>query len=151
MAAPRSPAKLPVGPSRSKTDVIAALTRGGTAAVILRIRKGVPARHLNNLAKALGMSAGDFCSALGMKPSAQARRIRERRALPPHESNLLVRTAMVLERAIQVFGSMEAAGSWLRQSIIALGGVSPLSLLDTGFGAELVERALVAIEHGHPA
>lgn len=84
MATPRSPAKLPAGPSRSKADVIAALTRGGTAEVILRIRKGVPARHLNRLARALGMSTVDFCVALGLKPSAQARRIRERRALPPH-------------------------------------------------------------------
>lgn len=58
---------------------------------------------------------------------------------------------MVLERAVQVFGSREAAGSWMRQSIIALGGATPLSLLDTGFGAELVERAMVAIEYGHPA
>lgn len=131
--------------------MIAALTRGGTMEVILRIRKGVPARHLNNLARALGMTTVDFCAALGLKPSAQEPRIRERRALPPHESNLLVRTAMVLERTIQVFGSTEAAGSWMRQSIIALGGATPLSLLDTGFGAELVERALVAIEHGHPA
>ncbi|MCZ2157197.1 MAG: MbcA/ParS/Xre antitoxin family protein [Bryobacterales bacterium] len=35
--------------------------------------------------------------------------------------------------------------------MIALGGATPLSLLDTGIGADLVERALVAIEHGHPA
>ncbi len=151
MTTPRSPAKLPAGPSRSKADAIAALTRGGTAEVILRIRKGVPARQLNSLARALGMTAGDFCSALGLKPAAQARRMRERRALPPHKSNLLVRTAMVLERAVQVFRSAEAANGWMRQPIIVLGGVSPLSLLDTGFGTELVEHALVAIEHGHPA
>lgn len=131
--------------------MVAALTRGCTREVIMRIRKGVPAARLASLAKALGLSTEDFCATLRMKPATQERRIREQLLLPPHESNLLVRTAMVFSRAIQVFGDRGKASSWMRQEVIALGGVAPLALLDTEFGADLVERALAAIEYGHPA
>lgn len=117
----------------------------------MRIRKGVPATHLASLAKALGLSTRDFCAALRMKPATQERRIREGRVLLQHESDLLVRTAMVFARTIQVFGDRGKASNWMRQEVIALGGATPLSLLDTGIGADLVERALTAIEHGHPA
>lgn len=131
--------------------VVVALTKGGTWEIIMRIRKGVPSGRLASLARALGMSTGDFCTALRMRLATQERRIREGRVLPPHESDQLVRTAMVFARAIQVFGDRGKASVWMRQEVIALGGATPLSLLDTGIGADLVERALVAIEHGHPA
>ena len=147
-----SPHSLTVAsPRRETPGVVDALTKGGTWEIIMRIRKGVPSSRLASLARALGMPTGDFCTALRMRPATQERRIREGRVLPPHESDQLVRTAMVVARAIQVFGDRGKASVWMRQEVIALGGATPLSLLDTGIGADLVVRTLTAIEHGHPA
>ena len=58
--------------------------------------------------------------------------------LPTEESAKLLRFARVVERAEEVFQAAEPALAWLKADNAALGGITPLSLLDT----------LGRIEHG---
>ncbi|HJN73534.1 MAG TPA: MbcA/ParS/Xre antitoxin family protein [Myxococcota bacterium] len=58
-----------------------------------------------------------------------------------------VRIARVASHAVDVFGSSERAAAWLRRGNRGLGGVVPLSLLDTDIGAERVDDVLTRIEH----
>lgn len=51
-------------------------------------------------------------------------------------------------RAKEVLGSIEAAERWLNELQPTLGGVTPLSLLDTEEGARMVYNILGRIEHG---
>ena len=64
------------------------------------------------------------------------------------ESSKLLRLARVLGRANEVFEDPAAALNWLRSPNSALGGPTPLSLLDTDIGAESVRDTLGRIEHG---
>lgn len=64
------------------------------------------------------------------------------------ESNRLYRLARMKSRATQVLGSAEKAEQWLARPNPALGGETPVSLLDTDINARQVERVLGRIEHG---
>jgi putative toxin-antitoxin system antitoxin component (TIGR02293 family) len=59
-----------------------------------------------------------------------------------------VRLARVIARAEEVFEEPETAMDWLKSANAALGGATPLSLLDTDIGAEGVMDTLGRIEHG---
>lgn len=52
--------------------------------------------------------------------------------------------------ATEVFESEAVAERWLAEPCVALGNVSPRSLLCDGSGLSLVLRELTAIEHGLP-
>lgn len=54
----------------------------------------------------------------------------------------------IVERAKAVFENTEAALSWLQSPNTSLGGVTPLSLLDTNTGVDSVLDTLGKIEHG---
>ena len=64
------------------------------------------------------------------------------------DSDWVNRLARIAAQAEEVFGSMEKASHWLRESNTALGGVTPISLLDTDLGTRQVENVLGRIEHG---
>lgn len=54
----------------------------------------------------------------------------------------------ILHRATEVFGDEDSAAKWIKQEVHSLGGVTPLSLLATDAGADLVMDTLGRIEHG---
>ena len=54
----------------------------------------------------------------------------------------------IVAEAERVFVDREKAARWLRQPNTALGGKSPLSLLDSEAESRKVEEALVRIDHG---
>jgi putative toxin-antitoxin system antitoxin component (TIGR02293 family) len=68
--------------------------------------------------------------------------------LTPVESDLVVRTASALSKAIDVLGEKGKAVHWLKSPNQAFGGQSPLSLLDTSAGEHEVEALLDRIEYG---
>lgn len=69
-------------------------------------------------------------------------------SLTKSESDRLYRLARVAARAEDVLGSAQATERWLKESIPALGQVTPLSLLDTDEGVQRVTDILGRIEHG---
>lgn len=81
-----------------------------------------------------------------------ARRTMERRKetgrLLPAESERVYRLAKIVALAEAVLGTREKARHWLRTPNRALGGVAPLSLLETEAGADEVANILGRIEHG---
>lgn len=64
------------------------------------------------------------------------------------ESDLVVRTASVLSKAIDILGEKSKAVHWIQSPNRALGGLTPLSLLDTSAGEHEVEALLDRIEYG---
>ncbi len=68
--------------------------------------------------------------------------------LTAEQSDRLARVVRVLAAAEDTFGSPEKAGGWLRRPTVALGGVAPLTLLDTSEGSREVERLLGRIDYG---
>lgn len=67
---------------------------------------------------------------------------------PRFNDSEMVRLAQVIKRAVEVFEDEQTALSWLKNPNAALGGSSPLSLLDTELGSLAVSNTLGRIEHG---
>jgi hypothetical protein len=64
-----------------------------------------------------------------------------------NERAALVRFGEVLAKAVQVFGSDEAARAWLVHPAMGLNRQRPIDLLETSAGAELVEAFLGRLEY----
>jgi putative toxin-antitoxin system antitoxin component (TIGR02293 family) len=62
------------------------------------------------------------------------------------EKVLLVRR--MLERGLQVFEDPVSFNTWLRTPSLPLAGKSPIEMLNTATGIQLVEDELIRIEHG---
>lgn len=111
------------------------------------LRKGLPAGAIDVIARAAGLTQTELSQALMISERTLVRRKKEG-ALSSQESAKLLRVARVLDRAIEVFENRGAALDWLKSANPALGGATPLSLLDTDLGAEAVFDTLGRIEHG---
>ena len=68
--------------------------------------------------------------------------------LTPEQSDMVVRTACILAKAIDVLGEKRKAVHWLTSPNRALGGEIPVALLDTSAGVQEVEAVLDRIEYG---
>lgn len=111
------------------------------------IRQGISSAAVDALTKTLRVTQSELAAALGIPERTLARRKKEG-TLNSEETAKLVRLARVVERAEEVFESLDAALDWLKSSNAALSGATPLSLQDTDIGAESVMDTLGRIEHG---
>ncbi len=59
-----------------------------------------------------------------------------------------MRTAKALAKAGEVLEDRDMAAKWFKREIRSLGGVTPISLMDTDSGFELVMKTLGKIEYG---
>ncbi len=112
------------------------------------IREGFPVSVLASLRDHAKLSEEFICNSLRIAKRTAARRKRGASRLKPVESELLLRLARVLASATEVLGSEEKGREWLTSVNRALGGVTPIDLLDTGLGFEQVMDTLTRIEHG---
>lgn len=111
------------------------------------VRRGLPSASVDAVVRLTRITQAQLAQALAIPERTLARRKREG-ALSPEESAKFVRFARVAERAEVVFEDTAAALAWLQTDNASLGGVAPLSLLDTDIGADSVLDTLGRIEHG---
>jgi putative toxin-antitoxin system antitoxin component (TIGR02293 family) len=111
------------------------------------IRAGMPYGAFDALRSAADLSSEEARALLGIPRRTLARRRKEGH-LAVEESDRMFRFASVMARALHVFGDREKAVRWLRKPNRALGGVAPLSRLDTEVGAREVESVLGRLEYG---
>jgi putative toxin-antitoxin system antitoxin component (TIGR02293 family) len=111
------------------------------------VRKGLPYEALESVTRELELSMEETSEALHLPKRTLSRR-KEARRLDPLQSERVVRLAGVAAKAMQVLGSHEKAKRWLTRPNRALGGETPVGLLDTDIGAQAVEDVLTRIEQG---
>jgi len=117
--------------------------------VIDQIRRGLPARTIETVEDRLGLSQSDVAIILKVpERTLTRRRAKPDERLPADESDRVFRIARILNFAIEALGDQERAKIWLRSPNVSLGGVVPLTLLDTEPGARSVEDALGRIMYG---
>lgn len=149
---------LPSPPANQATASMAALRLLGGEPLLhasLRIsldelpllRKDLRSASIDAAIRLTRTSQSDLARALNIPERTLVRRKREG-MLSPEESAKLVRFARVVEQAEAVLEDADAALSWMQGHNAALGGVTPLSLLDTEIGADSVLDTLGRIEHG---
>lgn len=118
---------------------------------IIRItREGLPIKSIRSLAAALDLRSVEMAGILPIS-SRTIQRYEDKEPgelLTAEVSDHMVQVSKVIAKATEVFEDAALAKEWLKESIPALGGRPPLSLLDTSTGIELVMTELVRIEYG---
>jgi putative toxin-antitoxin system antitoxin component (TIGR02293 family) len=119
---------------------------------ITRIREGRgPGRRapLAGLLAALDLPVRTVADALAI-PERTLHRLKHAAVVPAAVADKVARVHDVLGRAAEVLGSRAAGRAWLTRPTPALGGKTPLSLLDTSLGWAEVKLVLGRIEHSVP-
>lgn len=127
---------------------IFAFAKGGLWDQTVGVRKGLPATYVAEMSDALAMPRAKFLESLQLSRSTMEGRIKNNTPLTPAEGDAVLRAAKALTKAEEVFEDRAAASAWLKREIRSLGGVAPVSLMDTDSGFELVMNTLGRIEHG---
>ena len=96
----------------------------------------------------LGALIASLRHSLSRKKTGNAKVNASPARLTPEQSDVVIRTARILAKAIDTLGDREKAAHWLTAPNRALGGEIPISLLDTSAGEHEVEALLDRIEYG---
>lgn len=115
---------------------------------IAHVRNGLPSTYVAEMSDALDMPRANFLDSLQLPRSTIEARIKKNTLLTPSEGDAVLRAAKALAKAQDVFEDRAMASAWLKRAVRSLGGVTPVSLMDTDSGFELVMSTLGRIEHG---
>jgi putative toxin-antitoxin system antitoxin component (TIGR02293 family) len=111
------------------------------------IREGFPPAVVEELMRASGLTLKELAAALDLSPRSLQRRRRSGR-LARYESDRLYRLARIVALANQYLGNHVRATRWLKHPNRALGGIAPVTAIDTELGARQVENVLGRIAYG---
>ncbi len=111
------------------------------------LRQGIPYAAFEAVLSVLRINSKELAQLIGVASRTLARR-KAQGLLTPIESDRLYRVARITILAAEVLGSRQKARLWLHKDNQALGGDSPVSLLDTEIGEHQVEELLNRINFG---
>ncbi len=112
-----------------------------------KIHRGLPYRRVRRFQEATRLPEARIQSATGIPPRTWMRRKKEGK-FKADESERIARLARLFEHAERVFGTKDAAKSWLEEPNLGLGNVAPIEAAATELGAQEVEDLLARIEFG---
>lgn len=111
------------------------------------IENQLPASSLNAV-RDWGLTIEEIAGAIGVSSRTLLRKRAGKQQLDVAESDRLVRLARVLADADALIGDHGNAVAWMHHQNLALGNVTPLSMLATDTGVALVRQSLGAIAYG---
>ncbi|HVV55343.1 MAG TPA: MbcA/ParS/Xre antitoxin family protein [Mucilaginibacter sp.] len=110
-------------------------------------RDGLPKRLLLLLAKKISLTLQEFADILHISERT-LQRYDDDTVIKTEYAEKAVELARLYTRGEEVFGSIEKFKIWMRTPLVVFHGDTPLSLLDTSIGFDLVFKELGRIEHG---
>lgn len=111
------------------------------------IQAGLPVNVVAHIAAGLGLRVDEFAALCGMSRATFHRKKTAKAKLGRMESDLVARYASLLHHATEVFSDAEAAGKWLREPQIGLGGAVPIDFAQSTQGYQEVEKLLTRIDY----
>lgn len=118
---------------------------------IERTRAGLTVAAVQELMTELALTATQAARLLGMPPRTLNRQLRAPGLAPPLAPDETERVLLLRElRAwgVSIFADAEKFNRWLRRPLAVLEGQTPLALLDTSTGIQLVEQTLGRLAYG---
>ncbi len=117
------------------------------------IALGIPVTAVVRLKQLTGLSEQEMAETVGISRRTLSRRIQQgklntTKRLSAVESDRLYRLALIVAKAVDVFGDEATALYWLKEPLTALQGQTPLEALKTEPGVRQVDLLLGRIEHG---
>ena len=73
---------------------------------------------------------------------------KDNKRFDPIYTEKILEIAQVQKKGIEVFENVDTFNQWMTTRTIALGGITPKSLLDNTFGIHMLLEELTRIEHG---
>lgn len=111
------------------------------------IRRGISWQQMESWLANADIPRKTLAESLAIPVRTLSRRQKEG-VLSPEESNKFLRFMKAVSRGEDVFGNTHRALEWLLKPNRSMNGDTPISLLDTDIGTELVFDTLGRIEHG---
>ncbi len=111
------------------------------------IREGIKKRQVLQLREAMNVGSAEFAQLLNVDQKTISLKTQSDR-FNPRVTERALEMARVYELGLSVFNDQDKFYSWLQKPLSQFQGKTPYSFLDTNEGAELVENALLRIEHG---
>ena len=118
---------------------------------VVAVHDGLTTAIMEQAAQALSISKTEFLAALRLPVSTMTRRLKTGARLSPDESDKVDRVAQTFKRAIELFGNEETAREWMSTKLLGLGDRTPLELLDSSAGYEMVLNTIGRIAYGAAA
>ena len=126
----------------------AALDDNSLMAFIQTVREGIGIRSFLNFTKNIPFSMQDWSSFLHLSERTLNRYEKEKKKFDPMQSERILEIALLFRKGAAVFGSNEKFTTWLETESLALGKLTPKSLLDNSFGIRLIQDELTRLEYG---
>lgn len=110
-------------------------------------KEGISTRALGAIKANTSLSSQEIVSALPVSPSTLCRQTKRKR-FDPAISEKFIEIAEFWSRGLEVFGNSERFQIWLHNPCLALGGIAPITLIDSSIGIGILQDELGRIEHG---
>ena len=133
--------------SRSLIRDLLRQSNPGDDAIIGAVRRGLPSSALEELLGA-GLTEGEIAGVIGFSVRTLHRKRDRAVRLDVAEGDRAVRLARTLADADRYIGDRGRALRWLRSKVWTLGDRTPLELLSTEAGTEMIRQALATIAYG---
>lgn len=110
--------------------------------------EGIPATVFKRVADLPGLDPEHLATLLDVSVKTVQRHVKEDKKLSPTQSEHLLKIIDLFQQGEEIFGSLSAFERWLSKPAYGLGGKTPLELLQTIVGIELIEEELTRIAYG---
>lgn len=111
-------------------------------------REGIRYPTFDRIVKNSPFSLSEWAQFLHVSERTLLRYKTDKKAFDSIQTEKILQITMLIKRGTEIFETMESFSKWLSIESVALGGISPKSLLDTSFGINLINDELTRIEHG---
>jgi putative toxin-antitoxin system antitoxin component (TIGR02293 family) len=138
----------------SITHVMKMLDLNNTAArnlldLVNLSRIGLPQKSITILENILSVKPKEMARLLSVSVKTIERyKCDHEKKLNPAISERILKIAMVKERCEEVFEDANICAQWVKSENVALGGRTPLDLMESDFGIDMILTELGRIEHG---
>ena len=112
------------------------------------VHSGLASFIVDEAAAALAVPKAALFDAIGLPVSTMTRRAKSGSPLSLDEADRVDRVAQVFKRSIDVFGNAETAREWMSTRVPSLGDRTPLELLDSSAGYQMVLNTIGRIAYG---
>jgi putative toxin-antitoxin system antitoxin component (TIGR02293 family) len=131
----------------SPLRVIGNVGRGDKHSFLSVVKEGLDYDTLIGFMKMAAFHIDEMALILHVN-SRTIRRLEPKSTLNIDLSEKLLELLRLYRFGIEIFGDLDVFNAWIRRSIRGLGDVTPMSLLDTGIGVEIVMDELERLAYG---
>ncbi|MCW3116376.1 MAG: hypothetical protein JWM28_458 [Chitinophagaceae bacterium] len=115
--------------------------------ILSSTRQGFSKHVLMGLAKKISLTLQEFANIMHISERT-LQRYDDADIIKTEYAEKAVELARLYTRGEEVFGTMDKFKTWMKSPVHAFRGVTPVSLLDTSIGFDMVFKELGRIEHG---